>query len=216
MNEDLELALAYWRTMTPQPKALVYIAAIEAKLKGESTDAIVTGHELTNAVSRGASIARAKGMRVEGVEVSQHVDVKPVEPPTRIADAMDYHVTVTLQPWARRWEHGIAFSMLEPGQFVNLDETQYYRGDHKTIGEYGAKALGNNTAWETQNDIRVKTLTNNAADAVNDIDIDAGEAASTESDPVLMVLAAPLTKRLEAGRAAATRGASRTAPITSG
>lgn len=75
---------------------------------------------------------------------------------TRIADAMDYHVTVTLQPWARRWEQGIAFSMLEHNQFVNLDETQYYRGDLKTIGEYAAKALGNNTAWETQNDIRAR------------------------------------------------------------
>jgi HK97 family phage portal protein len=73
---------------------------------------------------------------------------------TRIADAMDYHVTVTLQPWARRWEQGIAFSMLDADQYVNLDETQYYRGDLKTIGEYASKALGNNTAWETQNDIR--------------------------------------------------------------
>jgi HK97 family phage portal protein len=73
---------------------------------------------------------------------------------TRIADAMDFHVTVTLQPWARRWEQGIAFSMLDADQYVNLDETQYYRGDLKTIGEYASKALGNNTAWETQNDIR--------------------------------------------------------------
>jgi len=73
---------------------------------------------------------------------------------TRIADAMDYHVTVTLRPWANRWEHAIAFSMLKPGEYVNLDETQYYRGDLKTWGEYASKALGNNTAWETQNDIR--------------------------------------------------------------
>ena len=28
MNEELELALAYWRTMAPQPKALVYIVAL--------------------------------------------------------------------------------------------------------------------------------------------------------------------------------------------
>lgn len=73
---------------------------------------------------------------------------------TRISDAMDYHVTVTLRPWANRWEQAIAFSMLKPGEYVNLDETQYYRGDLKTWGEYAAKALGNNTAWETQNDIR--------------------------------------------------------------
>ncbi|KAB0538478.1 HK97 family phage portal protein [Pseudochrobactrum saccharolyticum] len=76
---------------------------------------------------------------------------------TRIADAMDYHVTVTLAPWARRWEQAIAFSMLKADQFVNMDENQYYRGDLKTQGEYGSKALGNNAAWETPNDIRART-----------------------------------------------------------
>lgn len=75
---------------------------------------------------------------------------------TRIADAMDYHMTVTLGPWVRRWEQAIAFSLLDPGQFVNLDETQYYRGDLKTQAEYAAKALGNNAAWETPNDIRAR------------------------------------------------------------
>ncbi|WP_210317342.1 phage portal protein [Oryzicola mucosus] len=75
---------------------------------------------------------------------------------TRITDAMDYHRTVTLSPWARRWEQGIAFSMLTAGEYVNLDEEQFYRGDLKTQGEYSAKALGNNTAWETQNDVRTR------------------------------------------------------------
>ena len=42
------------------------------------------------------------------------------------------------------------------------------------------------------------TLTNNASDAANDIDIAAGEAASTDTDSVLMVLASALTKRLDA------------------
>jgi len=42
------------------------------------------------------------------------------------------------------------------------------------------------------------TLANNAVDATNDIDIAAGEVASTESDPVLMVLASAFTKRLDA------------------
>jgi hypothetical protein len=42
------------------------------------------------------------------------------------------------------------------------------------------------------------TLSNNGTDATNDIDIAAGEAASTETDPVLMVLASALTKRLDA------------------
>jgi hypothetical protein len=42
------------------------------------------------------------------------------------------------------------------------------------------------------------TLSNNGTDATNDIDIAAGEAASTETDPVLMILASALTKRLDA------------------
>ncbi len=42
------------------------------------------------------------------------------------------------------------------------------------------------------------TLSNNTGDATNDIDIAAGEAASTETNPVLMVLASALTKRLDA------------------
>lgn len=42
------------------------------------------------------------------------------------------------------------------------------------------------------------TLSNNVSDATNDIDVAAGEAASTETDPVLMVLASSITKRLDA------------------
>ncbi len=48
------------------------------------------------------------------------------------------------------------------------------------------------------------TLSNNTTDAVNDIDIAVGEAASTESNPVLMVLASALTKRLDANWAVGT------------
>jgi hypothetical protein len=48
------------------------------------------------------------------------------------------------------------------------------------------------------------TLSNNASDAANDIDIAAGEAASTGTDPVLMVLASALTKRLDAAWAVGT------------
>lgn len=76
MNEELELALAYWRTMAPQPKALVYAAAIEAKLKGEETDAIVVDHELANAINRGASLARAKGINVVGAEASEQLEAE--------------------------------------------------------------------------------------------------------------------------------------------
>lgn len=76
MNEELELALAYWHTMTPQPKALAYVAAIEAKLKGEDADAIVVDHELTNAISRGASIARAKGIKLDDAEALERPKAK--------------------------------------------------------------------------------------------------------------------------------------------
>lgn len=48
------------------------------------------------------------------------------------------------------------------------------------------------------------TLSNNAGDATNDIDIAAGEAASTETNPVLIVLASALTKRLDAAWAVGT------------
>jgi len=42
------------------------------------------------------------------------------------------------------------------------------------------------------------TLSNNVTDPTNDIDIAAGEAASTEANPVLMVLSSAITKRLDA------------------
>lgn len=42
------------------------------------------------------------------------------------------------------------------------------------------------------------TLSNNATDPTNDIDISVGEAASTETNPALMVLSSSLTKRLDA------------------
>ncbi|AOF89588.1 hypothetical protein [Sinorhizobium sp. RAC02] len=74
MNEELELALAYWRTMAPQPKALVYCNAIEARLKGIETKDIVVDHELVNAITRGASIARAKGIEIKGTEADQPAD----------------------------------------------------------------------------------------------------------------------------------------------
>lgn len=48
------------------------------------------------------------------------------------------------------------------------------------------------------------TLSNNVTDATNDIDIAAGEAASTEAIPVLMVLASAITKRLDAAWAVGT------------
>ena len=48
------------------------------------------------------------------------------------------------------------------------------------------------------------TISNNSTDATNDIDIAIGEAASTETDPVLMVLGTALTKRIDASWAVGT------------
>jgi hypothetical protein len=71
MNKELELALAYWRTMAPQPKAIVYCNAIEAGLKGIETKEMVVDHELENAIRRGASIARAKNLNVLSTKVEE-------------------------------------------------------------------------------------------------------------------------------------------------
>jgi hypothetical protein len=76
MNEELELALAYWRTMAPQPKAIVYANAIEAQLQGIETKVMVVDHELTNAITRGASIARSRGLIVSLVQFEEKVEVK--------------------------------------------------------------------------------------------------------------------------------------------
>lgn len=61
------------------------------------------------------------------------------------------------------------------------------------------------------------TLANSAADQTNDIDIAAGEAASTEPNPALMVLASALTKRLDAAWAVGNnQGGRDTGSITDG
>lgn len=76
---------------------------------------------------------------------------------TRIADVMDYHVTITLAPWVRRFEAAIKFSLLEANEYLDLDEQRYYRMSLVDRSEYGAKALGGggSQAWATPNEIRV-------------------------------------------------------------
>ncbi|WP_028035872.1 hypothetical protein [Chelativorans sp. J32] len=63
MNDELGLALAYWRTAAPQPKAIVYANAIEARMKGIDPKDMVADHELANAITRGASVARHRKQR---------------------------------------------------------------------------------------------------------------------------------------------------------
>ena len=76
-TKDMELALAYWRSMAPQPKAIVYADAIEARMKGEDTSDMVVDHELANAIERGASIARSRSVNPASVTVEQKAAVKP-------------------------------------------------------------------------------------------------------------------------------------------
>lgn len=65
--------------------------------------------------------------------------------------------------------------------------------------------------------IRGLTLSNNTTDATNDIDIAAGSAASDGTTPVLMTLAAAITKRLDAGWAVGSgNGGLDTGTITNG
>lgn len=56
----------------------------------------------------------------------------------------------------------------------------------------------------TKGQIYGLTLSNNAGDAVNDIDISAGECATDSAIPSLMILASSLTKRLDAAWAVGT------------
>jgi hypothetical protein len=78
-TEDMELALAYWRTMAPQPKAIIYTNAIEARLKGVETKEMVIDHELSNAITRGASIARGRGMDL-AAKGNQKAETSATEP----------------------------------------------------------------------------------------------------------------------------------------
>lgn len=82
-TEDMEHALAYWRTMAPQPKAIVYANAIEARLKGIEIKEMVIDHELSNAVTRGASIARGRGM-VLATKGNQKEEPKPPRTSKRV------------------------------------------------------------------------------------------------------------------------------------
>lgn len=76
---------------------------------------------------------------------------------TRIADVMDYHVTITLAPWVRRIEAAIRLALLGPDEFLDLDENRYYRMSLSDRADYGSKALGGggSQAWATPNEIRM-------------------------------------------------------------
>lgn len=136
------------------------LEAIKGKLTG--TPIFDSGSQYKSIIPTQAEMQLMETRRFLIEEVARAYGIHPIflahdaagQSLTRISDAMDYHITITLSPWLRRWEQAIQFSLLEADEFVNLDETQYYRGDLTTKAEYAAKALGNNTGWETQNDVR--------------------------------------------------------------
>lgn len=81
-TENMELALAYWRSMAPQPKAIVYANAIEARLKGMETKDMVVDYELTNAIERGSFIAKDRNLKPQAIKVEQKAeDNAPAEKP---------------------------------------------------------------------------------------------------------------------------------------
>ncbi|MBA8822312.1 HK97 family phage portal protein [Ochrobactrum sp. P6BSIII] len=147
------------QTLSPDAAKMVH-AAIKDKLPG--TPIFDSGAQYKSIIPTQAEMQLMETRRFLIEEVARAYGIHPIflahdaagQSLTRISDAMDYHVTVTLSPWLRRWEQAIQFSLLRADEFVNLDETQYYRGDLTTKADYAAKALGNNTGWETQNDVR--------------------------------------------------------------
>ena len=85
---------------------------------------------------------------------------------------------------------------------TNLTVVSY--GSSQTLSASQQSTARSNVSAALKGHIYGLTLSNNSTDATNDIDIAAGEAASTETNPVLMVLASALTKRLDAAWAVGT------------
>lgn len=82
------------------------------------------------------------------------------------------------------------------GAATNINALSYGAAQDLTAAQQG-QARSNMSAalW---GHIYGLTLSNNVTDSTNDIDIAVGEAASTETNPVLITLASGITKRLDA------------------
>lgn len=90
-------------------------------------------------------------------------------------------------------------------------------GSAQTLTAAQQAQVRSNVSAALKGQIYGLTLSNSVSDPVNDIDIAAGEAASTETNPVLMVLASSLTKRLDAAWAVGSgNGGLDTGAITNG
>ncbi|RWR09799.1 phage portal protein [Paenirhodobacter populi] len=144
--------------LSPASAKMVF-DALKEKIPG--TPIFDSGAKYNSIVATQAEMQLLETRRFIIEEVSRAYGIHPIflahdaagQSLTRIADAMDYHVTVTLGPWVKRWEQAIQFSLLDAGQYIDFDETQFYRMDLAARADYAAKALGNNAAWETPNGI---------------------------------------------------------------
>lgn len=85
---------------------------------------------------------------------------------------------------------------------TNLEAVSY--GSSQTLTAAQQAQVRSNVSASLKGHIYGLTLSNSVSDPVNDIDIAAGEAASTETNPVLMILASSITKRLDAAWAVGT------------
>ena len=100
--------------------------------------------------------------------------------------------------WRSTWDSaGGAWELLNPFETNVSYATQTLTAAQQSVSRTNISAA-------LKGQIFGLTLSNNVTDATNDIDIAAGEAASTETNPVLMVLASALTKRLDAAWAVGT------------
>lgn len=105
-------------------------------------------------------------------------------------------VTVTLDPDGSETINGAATLVLQPGQKADIEcnGTALF-----------AKVTGDSMSGpQLRGLINGLTITNNGADATNDIDIAVGSAASDTSPYYLMQLTSALTKRLDANWAVGT------------
>lgn len=139
--------------------AKLVFEALKDKMPG--TPIFDSGTQYKNIVPTQAEMQLLETRRFLIEEVARAYGIHPIflahdaagQSLTRVSDAMDYHVTVTLGPWVKRWEQAIRYSLLAADEYVDFDETQYYRMDLTARADYAAKALGNNAAWETPNSI---------------------------------------------------------------
>lgn len=193
MDDSLKKAVRGYLTTDEQlsPEAVAQMKeGLKERLPG--TPIFDSGTQYKSIVPTQAEMQLMESRRFAIEEVARAYGIHPIflahdaagQSLTRILDAMDYHVTITLGPWVRRWEQAIKFSMLKPTEYVDLDETQFYRMNLKDRAEYASRALGagGNAPWETPNDIRT-WLGKNPTEGGDEMPVAAAPVAANEGTP---------------------------------